>query len=218
MLIFFIGVYIILKAYNFQLNVLVYLFSASLNCSFGQDMKECEKVVLEERVFGGDDFISDVSSIKTPSTNLSSLSSPPVSYKRQKPSLSPLLLPKAVLSDSLQKNKEMEDLKRKINTFEINPRNAYLLGCQLLDMKKSCSEQSCFISELIVQLHNRVAMPLRDFFKNEKNEFDCEGYNNFLEKSLPRASDNIQETPLIEPNMNKMDHNPKREKKSVFDN
>lgn len=120
----------------------------------------------------------------------------PSSTKQRKSAFSLLSLPRIDPVALKEPSAEAKELLRKINEFHITPSSAYWLGKKLLAFKENNVEERPFALYLIESLHNRVAAPLKGYFKDEAGEFNRHAYNIFLEKSLPHIGDAVQETPL----------------------
>lgn len=130
-------------------------------------------------------------------TGVKSSESTPSSTKQRRSTFLSLSLLSVESSSLKEPSQEAKELERKIYDFDITPGSAYWLGKKLLAFKEKNVEERVFAQRLIELLHNRVAAPLKGYFKKENNDFDKHAYNTFLEKSLPRIGDGPQETPLI---------------------
>lgn len=136
-------------------------------------------------------FLSIIA-VETPVTKSSG--STPNSAKQRRSGVSSLSLNSVGSCFSKEMSIDAQVLERKICDFDMTPASAHYLGTKLLAFKEKNSEEAIHLIEL---LHNKAAAPLKGYFKDENGEFNKAAYNDFLEKSLPRICDAIQETPLI---------------------
>lgn len=209
-----------MKKYKFQASFLALLYGFSLSCSFDQGVlgnKKLQLKKLEERNFGVIESPSLKTSFTTTHTpGLTSVSSTPNSVKLRAAGLSPLDLNGTSSCFSEELDPEIEEFRRKINMFDMTPGSAHWLGQKLLQFKSENLRKKNEVVQLIELLHNNAAAPLKFYFRNEQGELDKCAYNQFLEKSLPRISDEDQSTPLVKSNTFQKNNN-RQKNRSVFE-
>jgi len=194
-----------------RLLIIQVLIGSSLYCSVDNHSFEDERKKEQSLILLATSFASTSGAVETP--GLSSQVDTPNSTKRRSAfssNLSPL-----DLGATLEQDSEVLELESKIEMLQVTCATACELGQELLFFKKENPTKNARAVQLIERFHNKIAAPLREFFKNESGEFNKIPYDEFLEDCLPHMCDDLQNTPLRLPNETKRRKQPKR--RSVFE-